>query len=43
MAATDLEVSAQRQRIRRSALLWAAIAAAFYLGFIVMAVVHGTK
>jgi hypothetical protein len=43
MAATDLEVSAQRRRIRRSALLWAAIAAAFYLGFIVMAVVHGTK
>ena len=44
MAATGLETSAaQRRRVRRSALLWALIAAAFYVGFIVLAVVHGTK
>ena len=44
MAATDLEVSAQqRRRVRRSALLWGLIAAAFYMAFIVMAVVRGTK
>ena len=33
----------QRRRVRRSALLWALIAAAFYLGFIVMAVTRGLK
>ena len=33
----------QRRRVRRSALLWALIAAAFYVAFIVMAVVRGTK
>jgi hypothetical protein len=44
MAAAGLEAShAQRRRVRRSALLWGLIAAAFYVGFIVMAVVHGTK
>jgi len=44
MAAADLEASAeQRRRVRRSALLWGLIAAAFYVAFIVMAVVHGTK
>ena len=43
MAATDLEVTAQRRRVRRSALLWALIAAAFYVSFIVLAVIHGTK
>ena len=44
MAATDLEVSAQqRRRVRRSALLWAAIAAAFYLGFIVLSLVRAAK
>jgi hypothetical protein len=29
--------------VRRSALLWGLIAAAFYVGFIVLAVVRGTK
>jgi predicted nucleic acid-binding Zn ribbon protein len=44
MAATPLEASPQqRRRVRRSALLWALIAAAFYVGFIVLAVVRGTK
>jgi hypothetical protein len=44
MAATDLEVSAQqRRRVRRSALLWGLIAAAFYLGFIVLSLVRATK
>jgi hypothetical protein len=44
MAAAGLEANAeQRRRVRRSALLWGLIAAAFYLGFIVIAVVHGTK
>jgi len=33
----------QRRRVRRSALLWGLIAAAFYIGFILIAVVRGTK
>jgi len=44
MAAAGMEArSEQRRRVRRSALLWGLIAAAFYLGFIVMAVVRGTR
>ena len=44
MAAADLEAgSEQRRRVRRSALLWALIAAAFYLGFIVLALLRGMK
>jgi hypothetical protein len=44
MAATDLELSAQqRRRVRRSALLWALIAAAFYLSFIVLSLVRAAK
>jgi hypothetical protein len=44
MAAADLEAGAeQRRRVRRSALLWALIAATFYLGFIVLAVVRSLK
>jgi predicted nucleic acid-binding Zn ribbon protein len=43
MAAAGLEATEQRRRVRRSALLWALIAAAFYVGFIVLAVVRGTK
>jgi hypothetical protein len=44
MAATDLEAGAElRRRVRRSALLWALIAATFYLGFIVLAVMRGLK
>ena len=43
MAATDLEVSAQqRRRVRRSALLWGLIAAAFYFGFIAMILVRSS-
>jgi len=33
----------RRRRVRRSALLWGLIAAAFYIGFILIAVVRGTK
>ncbi len=33
----------QRRRVRRSALLWALVAAAFYLGFIVLALLRGAK
>ena len=44
MAGARLAASGeQRRRVRRSALLWALIAAAFYMAFIVMAVVRGTK
>jgi hypothetical protein len=43
MAAAGLEASAERRRVRRSALLWALVATAFYLGFIVLAVVRDTK
>jgi len=44
MAATDLEAGAElRRRVRRSALLWALIAATFYLGFIVLSVMRGLK
>ena len=43
MAAIGLAVREQRRRGRRSALLWALIAAAFYLGFIVLALLRGLK
>ena len=43
MSATGIEATEQRRRVRRSALLWALIAAAFYLGFIVLAVTRGMK
>ena len=43
MAATGLAVSEQRRRVRRSALMWALIAAAFYSGFIVLALSRGMK
>ena len=43
MAATGPAVSEQRRRVRRSALLWTLIAAAFYLGFIVLALSRGMK
>jgi len=45
MAAVGLEqgTSARRRRVRRSALLWALIAAAFYLGFIILTLVRGWK
>ena len=44
MAAAGMETSGeQRRRVRRSALLWGLIAAAFYIGFILIAVVRATK
>jgi uncharacterized membrane protein (DUF485 family) len=44
MAAADLEAGTElRRRVRRSALLWSLIAATFYLGFIVLAVMRGLK
>ena len=36
-------VSERRRSVRRSALLFAFIAAAFYLGFIVMTLVRGAR
>ena len=43
MSATGIEASAQRRRVRRSAWAWALIAAAFYLGYIVLALLRGMK
>jgi len=40
MAGDDAD---RRRRVRRTALLLALIAAAFYVGFIVMSVVRGAK
>lgn len=40
MAQPDPEL---RRRVRRSALFWGAVAAAFYLGFIVLTLVRGAK
>ena len=34
---------ARRRRVRRSALFWALIAAVFYLGFIVLTLVRGSR
>ena len=33
----------QRRRLRRSALLWGMIAVAFYVGFIIMTLVRGSR
>ena len=33
----------QRRRVRRSALLWLAIAAAFYFGYIVLSLVRASR
>ena len=33
----------RRRRVRRSALLWALIAVAFYLAFIVLSLVRGAR
>jgi hypothetical protein len=43
MSATGIEATEQRRRVRRSALVWSLIAAAFYLGFIILTLVRGTK
>ena len=40
MAQPDPEL---RRRLRRSALFWFAVAAAFYFGFIVLTLVRGSK
>jgi hypothetical protein len=40
MAGADRE---QRRRLRRSALLWGLIAAAFYVGFIILTVVRASR
>ncbi len=40
MARPDPEL---RRRVLRSALFWGAIAAAFYLGFIVLTLVRGSR
>jgi hypothetical protein len=42
-AAVTADDAARRRRVRRSALLWALIAAGFYVGFIVLTLVRGTK
>jgi hypothetical protein len=33
----------RRRRVRRSALVWSLFAAAFYVGFIILTLVRGTK
>ena len=43
MSSTGVVATEQRRRVRRSALLWALIAAAFYFGFIIVALVRGAK
>jgi len=43
MSASGIAATEQRRRVRRSALLWALIAAAFYFGFIIVALVRGAK
>jgi hypothetical protein len=43
MSTTGVAATEQRRRVRRSALLWALIAAAFYFGFIILALVRGAK
>jgi hypothetical protein len=42
-AAVIADDEARRRRVRRSALLWALIAAGFYVGFIVLTLVRGAK
>ena len=43
MSASDIEVTLQRRRVRRSAWLWALIATGFYLGFIVLTLLRGMQ
>ena len=44
MSAAGMAAGAERRRrVRRSALLWALIAAWFYVAFIVIAVMRSTK
>jgi hypothetical protein len=37
------DANEQRRRIRRSALVWMTVAAAFYIGFIVMMLVRASR
>jgi hypothetical protein len=37
------DTTARRRKVRRTAILFGLIAAAFYLGFIVMSVIRATK
>lgn len=41
--ATGVDENERRRRVRRSAILFAVIAVAFYVGFIVMMLVRGSK
>jgi len=43
MAAGVLMRDDLHRRLRRSALLWGLIAAAFYVGFIILSVLRGVK
>ena len=45
MAGADRAADEERRRlrVRRSAVLWALIAAGFYVGFIIMTLVRGGK
>jgi hypothetical protein len=43
MSASGIDAMSQRRRVRRSAWLWALIAAGFYLGFIVLTLLRGTQ
>ena len=38
-----LEPDARQRRVRRSALLWLLVAAAFYFGYIVLTIVRATR
>lgn len=42
-AATSLDEAERRRRVRRSALVFAAIATAFYFGFIAMMLLRGAR
>ena len=43
VAAAAVDESERRRRVRRSAILFAVIAAAFYLGFIAMMLVRAAR
>jgi predicted nucleic acid-binding Zn ribbon protein len=38
-----LEEAARRRRVRNSAILWTLVAAGFYVAFVVMILVRGSK
>jgi hypothetical protein len=43
MRAPLAEATSQQRRVRRAALLWALIAAGFYFGFIILALVRASS